>query len=285
MESAAVDPSDAIPVDTSSDGVAEKDPDANMAEDEGNVEEEPKELRNLDGGDTGENSAPREAVTFNAVYNKKKYEITFDLDETIASLKKHLESIINVTSDMQKIMVKGLADNKKTLREVGITPTTKVLIVGSQVSDVLSVTQPAKGASAPEEKVCAAKESFFENKIHKKVISAGVPPDAMMGIKNSKDALPDTPLTGMLNKNLGKVRLTFKLELDQIWFGTKERTEKVNMSSIKTIVSEPIPGNEEYHVVGFQLGPTEASRYWVYWVPAQYVESIKRTVLGNWQYY
>ena len=35
----------------------------------------------------------------------------------------------------------------------------------------------------------------------------------------------------------------------------------------------------------FQLGPTEASRYWVYWVPAQYVEAIKDAVLGNWQFF
>ena len=31
-------------------------------------------------------------------------------------------------------------------------------------------------------------------------------------------------------------------------------------------------------MVGFQLGPTEASRYWVYWVPSQFVAAIKRAV-------
>lgn len=35
----------------------------------------------------------------------------------------------------------------------------------------------------------------------------------------------------------------------------------------------------------FQLGPTEASQYWVYWVPAQFVDAIKDTVLGKWQYF
>jgi hypothetical protein len=29
------------------------------------------------------------------------------------------------------------------------------------------------------------------------------------------------------------VRLTFKLELDQLWLGTKERTEKLPLNSIK----------------------------------------------------
>ena len=53
----------------------------------------------------------------------------------------------------------------------------------------------------------------------------------------------------MLNRTGGKVRLTFKLENDQLWIGTKERTEKVSMSSVKAVVSEPITGHEEYHIV------------------------------------
>ena len=57
-----------------------------------------------------------------------------------------------------------------------------------------------------------------------------------------------------------KVRLTFKMELDQLWLGTKERTEKLPMNSIKAVVSEPIKGQEEYHILALQLGPTEASR-------------------------
>lgn len=53
----------------------------------------------------------------------------------------------------------------------------------------------------------------------------------------------------MLNKSGGKVRLTFKLELDQLWIGSKERTEKIPMSTIKSIISEPIDGHEEYHIM------------------------------------
>lgn len=57
------------------------------------------------------------------------------------------------------------------------------------------------------------------------------------------------PLSGMLNKQGGKVRLTFKLEADQLWLSTKERTEKLPMGSIKSVVSDPIEGHEEYHVM------------------------------------
>lgn len=53
----------------------------------------------------------------------------------------------------------------------------------------------------------------------------------------------------MVNKHGGKVRLTFKLELDQVWIGTKERTEKINMNHIRQIVSEAIEGHEQYHIM------------------------------------
>lgn len=57
----------------------------------------------------------------------------------------------------------------------------------------------------------------------------------------------------MLNKHGGKVRLTFKLESDQLWLSTKERTEKLPMGSIKSVISEPIEGHEEYHVMVYSM--------------------------------
>ena len=41
------------------------------------------------------------------------------------------------------------------------------------------------------------------------------------GIKGRKEPLPSIPLAGMYNKAGGKVRLTFKMEADQLWLGTK----------------------------------------------------------------
>lgn len=75
--------------------------------------------------------------------------------------------------------------------------------------------------------------------------------------KNGRAPLPSEPLFGMLNKSGGKVRLTFKLETDQLWLGTKERTEKIGMNSIRAVLSEPIEGHEEYHLMALQLGTTE----------------------------
>ncbi|XP_071516103.1 ubiquitin domain-containing protein UBFD1-like isoform X2 [Panulirus ornatus] len=235
--------------------------------------------------DTQSEAVPSgEAVSFKLVYNKTKYDIEFPLDGTVKQLKEHLSSIINVLPAMQKVMIKGLAKDEKTLRELGVTRGSKVMVVGSKLDDVVNVNTPKSESSSSEKPsiTITPKEPLSRQKLHRKILDKGMPEDAMPGIKNSKDVLPSYPLSGMVNKHGGKVRLTFKLELDQLWIGTKERTEKINMNHIRQIVSEAIEGYEQYHIMGLQLGPTEASRYWIYWVPAQYVDAIRETVLGKW---
>lgn len=57
---------------------------------------------------------------------------------------------------------------------------------------------------------------------HQKVLEKyGKPEDIVAGIKGSHMPLPNTPLSGMYNKYGGKTRLTFKLDSDELWIGTK----------------------------------------------------------------
>ncbi|XP_048575418.1 ubiquitin domain-containing protein UBFD1 isoform X2 [Nematostella vectensis] len=234
-------------------------------------EQQSVEEKEADTSDKAKSAA--EMVNFRVCWNKKNYDVTFDLDKSVDKLKEHIEELTGL-----------LKDGTKTLRDVKITKGTKMMVVGSTINDVLKVTPPSP-SQLKEEKTTAsaAKEPFCKQKMHKKVLDKGKPDDVMPGIKNRKESLPTVPLSGMYNKYGGKVRLTFKLELDQLWLGTKERTEKLPMGSIKNIVSEPIEEHDDYHILALQLGPTEASRYWIYWVPAQYVDAIKDTVLGKWQ--
>ncbi|KAK2543731.1 Ubfd1 [Columba livia] len=215
---------------------------------------------------------------------------------------------------MQKVMFKGLLPEEKTLREIKVTNGAKIMVVGSTINDVLAVNTPKEAAQQEvkaeenkKEPLCRQKVVDDSNTViyvlllyysavtfgscssseqqHRKVLDKGKPDDVMPSVKGVQERLPAVPLSGMYNKSGGKVRLTFKLEQDQLWIGTKERTEKLPMGSIKNVVSEPIEGHEDYHMMAFQLGPTEASYYWVYWVPTQYVDAIKDTVLGKWQYF
>ncbi|XP_070580422.1 ubiquitin domain-containing protein UBFD1-like [Ptychodera flava] len=209
---------------------------------------------------TTESTTPKETVDFKIVYNKQKHDVTFGLDETVATLKLHIQTLTGVPPAMQKVMFKGLMKDDKTLRELKVTKGAKMMVVGSTLNDVIAVNTPSTEAGKEEQSESApTKEPLSKQKPHKKVLEKGKPDDALPGIKGIKERLPTVPLSGMLNKAGGKVRLTFKLEVDQVWIGTKERTEKVPMASIKNVISEPIDGHEEYHMLALQLGPTEAS--------------------------
>ncbi|XP_072757381.1 ubiquitin domain-containing protein UBFD1 isoform X2 [Anoplolepis gracilipes] len=228
---------------------------------------------------------PTENINFTVIYNKQKISVNFALDGTVAELKTHLQKIISVPQAMQKVMFKGLAKDEQTLRNLGITKGAKVMIVGSKLDDVLAVSIPTKQDLIDEAVSSVNKEPLSQQKVHRKVLDKGIPEDVMPGILDSKEPLPEFPLAGMLNKSGGKVRLTFKLEQDQLWIGTKERTDKIPMNSIKGVHSEPIHDHPEYHIMAIQLGTTEASRYWIYWVPAQYISAIKDAILGKWCYF
>uniref|UniRef100_A0A6M2E961 Putative ubiquitin-specific protease n=1 Tax=Amblyomma tuberculatum TaxID=48802 RepID=A0A6M2E961_9ACAR len=216
------------------------------------------------------------------MYNKRRYDVKVALSAKMSALKEELQRLTGVPPAMQKLIYKGppKPDDGKSLLELNLSANAKLMLVGSTLDDVLNLEVPTP-EQLKEETPQVTKEPICRQKLHQKVVEKGIPEDAIPGIRNVKDSLPAAPLSGMLNKSGGKVRLTFKLELDQVWIGTKERTEKINMSSIKQVISEAIEGHEEYHIMALQLGTTEASRYWIYWVPAQYVDAIKDTILGK----
>ncbi|XP_069762141.1 ubiquitin domain-containing protein UBFD1 [Narcine bancroftii] len=233
----------------------------------------------------GESDTSKEMVDLKVIWNKNKYDLRVPLDSTGASLKEKIHSLTGLTPAMQKVMYKGLLQEDKTLREIKVTNGAKIMVIGSTINDVLSVNTPKEVVQQEAKAEEPKKEPLCRQKQHRKVLDKGKPEDIMPSIRGVKERLPSVPLSGMYNKSSGKVRLTFKLEQDQLWIGTKERTEKIPMGSIKNVITEPIEGHEDYHMMAFQLGPTEASYYWVYWVPTQYVDAIKDTVLGKWQYF
>ncbi|GAA6218066.1 ubiquitin domain-containing protein UBFD1 isoform X1 [Lates japonicus] len=256
------------------------DAEATSHTDAGNATTQDSSISNGDDADD-----KQERVDLKIIWNKNKYDLKIPVDSTGAKLKERIHSLTGLPPAMQKVMYKGLLPEDKTLREIKITNGAKIMVVGSTINDVLAVNTPKEVIQQEVKAEENKKEPLCRQKQHRKVLDKGKPEDIMPAIKGAKERLPTVPLSGMYNKSGGKVRLTFKLEQDQLWIGTKERTEKVPMGSIKNVVSEPIEGHEDYHMMAFQLGPTEASQYWVYWVPAQFVDAIKDTVLGKWQYF
>ena len=231
--------------------------------------------------DTEPEDESLEKVEFKVIFNKKKHDVTFPLDHDVGALKSHLQPLIGIPPAMMKVMIKGLARDEMTLRKLGVSKGSKIMVVGSSINDVLQMSSAPKEAAGGAKGASGKEESAVTKiKQHKKILDRGKPDDLMPGRKFGQDSLPAQPLSGMLNKHGGKVRLTFKMDMSQVWIGTKERTEKVPFSSIKSVVSEPIPDHEEYHILALQLGPTEASRYYIYWLPGEIVSLLLNSFLS-----
>jgi hypothetical protein len=231
-----------------------------------------------DGGGEGEK------VNFTLTFKKQKYDVSWPLDDTIQNLKTHIEKLSGVPVSMQKLMLKGIIkDNSQTLRQVGFTEGAKAMLVGSTISDVVTVNIAPEQAAAAIDSEEKKQEPLCEQTKHKKIIEKGIPENAMKGYAGRNDALPDTPLVGILNNRGTPIRLTFKIWSQEIWISSKTSTQQLPFSTVRSVVSEPIKGHEEYHIMALQLGGRESenSKYFLYWVPAQYTKAIKNSIMGT----
>ena len=120
-------------------------------------------------------------------------------------------------------MIKGLAKDEMTLNKLGVVKGSKVMVIGSSLNDELQVSsspkEVSKAGNSSKEGSKEEPSSSSKMKNHKKVLDRGKPDDAMPARKSGKEPLPQQPLSGMLNKSGGKVRLTFKMDQGQVWIG------------------------------------------------------------------
>ncbi|XP_059011426.1 ubiquitin domain-containing protein UBFD1 isoform X2 [Mustela lutreola] len=192
---------------------------------------DPAAQASVSNGEDAGGGAGRELVDLKIIWNKTKHDVKFPLDSTGSELKQKIHSITGLPPAMQKVMYKGLVPEDKTLREIKVTSGAKIMVVGSTINDVLAVNTPKdaaqQGAKAEENK----KEPLCRQKQHRKVLDKGKPEDVMPSVKGAQEHLPTVPLSGMYNKSGGKVRLTFKLEQDQLWIGTKDSRREPNMTN------------------------------------------------------
>ncbi|XP_028723691.1 ubiquitin domain-containing protein UBFD1 isoform X1 [Peromyscus leucopus] len=214
---------------------------------------DPVAQASVSNGEDAGGGASRELVELKIIWNKTKHDVKVPLDSTGSELKQKIHSITGLPPAMQKVMYKGLVPEDKTLREIKVTSGAKIMVVGSTINDVLAVNTPKDAAQQDAKAEENKKEPLCRQKQHRKVLDKGKPEDVMPSVKGAQERLPTVPLSGMYNKSGGKVRLTFKLEQDQLWIGTKERTEKLPMGSIKNVVSEPIEGHEDYHMMARKM--------------------------------
>ncbi|KAI9093122.1 ubiquitin domain-containing protein UBFD1 [Phlyctochytrium arcticum] len=230
-----------------------------------------------------ESSEGMPTVTFKVVHGKRTYDVTFVTSRCVTDLKQKVEELTGIHANMQKLLFKGILKDDQTLQDANIKDGAKVMLMASKAEDVMKLATAAVTAPLLDAPAARPRTSLSETTEHKKILDKGKPDDAEAGMRGKRLPLPVGGVRSLMNGWGSKTRLTFKPESDEVWIGTNERTQKVGLGSIRGVTSEAIKGHEEYHILAFQLGPTEKSNYYLYWVPAQYVESIKDAILGPFQ--
>ncbi|KRX77124.1 Ubiquitin domain-containing protein UBFD1 [Trichinella sp. T6] len=230
----------------------------------------------------GKEAIQEKLITILVSYCGQKHEISMPASSTLIQFKEKVEELTDVPPELQKLTYRPLMmDSEMTLESCGVTNGTKCLLIGNKREDIEQIkSMTAENVVVKEEASKQAPVPLCQQEMHKSVLAKGKPNSAMIGIRNVQDPLPPFPIIGMTTKGGALARMVFKLELDQVWITTKERTNKIPMNQIRNIVNEKIDGYEEYHIMGLQLGTTENSRIWLYWVPAQFVDAIRNAILG-----
>jgi len=223
-------------------------------------------------------------ITFSISHNNQSHSITMSENETVNALRLKLHPLTGVPAGLQKLMYKGLMkDDNLTLAQAGVKNGVKIMLMGSTIDQVMAastapVSEEVKKAEETEKK----SEPLSEQLPHKKQIEKGPPEGLEPGKIGKHDPLPDGSIQNLLNNIGQKVRLTFKVYTQELWIQSSTNTQKIPFSSIQNVTSEAIKGQEAYHIMALHLGGN--SKYWLYWVPCQYIRVIKNTIMTDYGY-
>lgn len=124
-----------------SDGIKHKENALNLklCEKSGDVALQNTSDNGLTSNESNDDDSSNSAVDFIVVYNKNKYDITFNSNKTIKDLKAYLKGLIGVPEELQKVMFKGLAKDEQTLKDLDVKNGAKVMVVGSKLDQVNAV--------------------------------------------------------------------------------------------------------------------------------------------------
>lgn len=227
------------------------------------------------------------SIVFHVVHNRTKHQLSLHPNSTIKDVKQTLEPLTNVPVNMQKLIFRGILSDNACLKDLKLPQRdAKLMLIGTTPSDaeqlrLSEATNSTRGDNLLDNVAIDSSIDWCEQAEHKRILERyGKPDNAMIGILNSEEILaPDECLTGLYDKRGQSLRLRVKPDTSELWLATKDVTHKFPLATIHEVASQPIKSHPEYHIMAFQLGPTSKSRYFVYWLPSQYVESIKTMVL------
>eukprot|EP00887_Chlorella_sp_A99_P002923 scaffold24.g2923.t1 len=238
------------------------------------------------------------AATQTITFGKQAMTVSLPTSRTVAELKQDIEThtvaacMLSLKSSNPCLCCHCCAQlrDEQTLAAAGLKNGSKVIVMGSRLSEIqAAAAHPSSSqAGAALEWDATKKEVWSEQEQHKKVLAKGRPDDGWAGVKDRQASgrawlCQRRPRQAVGARTLlqgTRVRLTFKPELQQIWVGSAQSTQKIYYGSISKIEAQPIKGDEGYSIVCMQLGSAATSRLWIYYVPSQAVSGIKLRILG-----
>eukprot|EP00891_Asterochloris_glomerata_P002110 jgi/Astpho2/2110/fgenesh1_pg.00038_%23_168_t len=206
---------------------------------------------------TSEGPAEVETVKFRLGYGKSVYDLELPVRTTVGQIKAEAYKLIQIPPEMQKLLIGGkIKPDDATLTAAGVKKGMKLMLIGSKMADAPPVE------TAPW---------------LLQVLDKGKPEGTMPGIAGRQVSLQEheNVISGLLNSRGEKARMTFKPETEELWIGSPTTTQKLQYRQISKIDSHAIPDNEAYSMIALHLGSEGRSKLWLYWVPSQYVASIK----------
>ncbi|KAJ3381951.1 hypothetical protein HDU84_004732 [Entophlyctis sp. JEL0112] len=241
-----------------------------------------------------------QTVNFTVSYQRTSHSYTLPLSTTVGALKEAIAERTGVHQNLQKLLFKGVLKDNDTLANARITDGTKVLLMASKEQDILHVVEAPSRASLESSgadlTAGAEKPKMFADEAHAKVLRRGKPDYAMDPSAATISESPRTPLPALgvvgANQRGMKTRLSFRADTQELQIATAERTQKVAFTGISRILAEDMPlvdakgerieegGASGYAAVGIQIGTTDKSVLWFYWIPSHFVESMKDAVFG-----
>ncbi|KAL6779724.1 hypothetical protein ACKKBG_A13470 [Auxenochlorella protothecoides x Auxenochlorella symbiontica] len=220
-------------------------------------------------------------IQFRIVYGRNSKLVSRSPQHTVRELKREIEEHTGVVVPNQKLLCKTQLRDHQTLSEAGVKQGSKIMVLAIRPQSSPATPQTAEGSTEHAWDPTPAAEVWADQERHRKVLESGRPEGGWVGIADRQVPLDDNQafIPALLTQARVKVRLTFKPELQQVWLGSDHSTQKVPYSSVRGIISQPIPASPGYSILCLSLG-SGSSQLWLYWVPSQAVSGIKLRVLG-----
>lgn len=110
----------------------------------------------------------------------------------------------------------------------------------------------------------------------------GPPKNAEPGLVGVHAQPTNESINGILGHTGKPCRFTFKGDdaMPQLWVGNAERTEKIPYASIRAVLSDPIEGHPGYCILSLQMGTSDKTKRFFYFVPNQYFRAIRSRITG-----